>query len=111
MDRDLNTAKNIQAAESTPETPNAHGATVKQNHPSERVTLDSMKREPSARRPSAASLGTGDHKRGGALQTTVRQFATEDDALPAKFPRTQTRTVRLHHEHKQRKNRLAGKKT
>ena len=67
LDRDLNAAINICVAGSAPETLNAHGGTVKRSSPSGCATLDSVKCEPSVRRPGAVSLGAGDRK--GALQT------------------------------------------
>ena len=71
MDRDLNAAINIKAAGSAPETPNAHGETVRRSDRSSgHATRASAKREPSVRRPSAVSLGTDSRKT--VPQTTIR---------------------------------------
>ena len=69
MDRDLNASINIHVAGSTPETLNAHGATVRRSDRSGHATLVAVKCEPSVRRTGAVSLGAGDRK--GALQTAV----------------------------------------
>ena len=66
MDRDLNAAINIKVAGSTPETLNAHGATVRRSDRSGHATLVAVKCEPSGGE-NRASLGAGGRK--GALQT------------------------------------------
>ena len=59
MDRNLNTAINIQVAGSAPETLNAHGTTVKRGSLSGRGTRVAAKHEPSVRNPGAASPWSG----------------------------------------------------
>ena len=62
IDRDLNAAINIKVAGSAPETINAHRETVKRGDLSDRATLDSVKCEPSVRRPGAVRLGADERK-------------------------------------------------
>ena len=74
IDRDLNAAINIKVAGSAPETINAHRETVKRGDLSDRATLDSVKCEPSVRRPGAVRLGADERKH--VLQATVMRLVT-----------------------------------